>query len=418
MLIKTDHEIIDALEHNLHHAALSTPRRRPWIPEEREEIIRLTKKCLGIRDEWIPRIEAEIAGAIDHGEVSIQMLRATSWDGCFCAAHLYVPQVTRNESAGRLPLVLLCCGHAQGGKQAEGYRRMAWSLACQGFAVLVPDNIGQGERAAMGHRDAVAPFRCGLSVQGLIVMETMAWLQWALQNKKYDNNRIAAIGNSGGGTLTLFLGALCRDELVALSSSGYPSTFEFVAAKEKKHCHCNILPGIVGNLEMWQLYGCFAPRPLFLFQGQMDHLFPEDLFDTVCRRTDNVYRHYGAGDAIRSAVFPGGHPWDDRRRDALLEFLAVCSGLEPLRETPAGPLEAPANCYATWPKEALTADELATRITGVPGRNDDDLGRIYLPELDSRQDTRFRRTGFRQLAAQLCAFVTPEMRASNRAAWR
>src|SRR3989339_525368 len=62
--------------------------------------------------------------------------------------------------------------------------------------------LGQGERVPMGHSDTVIPFACGMSVQGLIVMETLAWLEWAKNNPLVDKSRLAAIGNSGGGTLT------------------------------------------------------------------------------------------------------------------------------------------------------------------------------------------------------------------------
>ena len=84
-------------------------------------------------------------------------------------------------------------------------------------------------------------------MQGLIVSETLGWLQWLAARKDIDATRLAAVGNSGGGTLTVFL-AVLAPELAALSSSGYPSTFEFIARKEKRHCDCNILPGIVGEL--------------------------------------------------------------------------------------------------------------------------------------------------------------------------
>ncbi len=188
--------------------------------------------------------------------------------------------------------------------------------------VLVPDNIGQGEREPMGHRDCVKPFACGLSVQGLIVMETLGWVKWASRQPTVGLPRMAAIGNSGGGTLTLFLAALCP-ELAVLSSSGYPSTFEYVARKEKKHCHCNILPASSAKLEMWQLLGCFAPRPLFIFMGSLDTLFGQDLFYQVSREVRDVYRSLDAEKAFQAKLFPGEHSWDERRIQALGAYLAT-----------------------------------------------------------------------------------------------
>ncbi len=395
------------LENRLSEASARIPCRRPWVAAEREEILRVAKACLGIRDEWIPAVRAEVAGEDRQGRVAVQRLRAVSWDGCAGAAHLFLPL---EESRSKLPLAILCCGHGKGGKQALGYQQMAWRLAHLGCAVLVPDNIGQGERVAMGHADAVVPFQCGLSVQGLIVMETIGWLNWVLADSRFDAGRIAAIGNSGGGTLTLFFGALCREQLAALSSSGYPSTFGFVAAKEKKHCHCNLLPGVVGSLDMWQLYGSFAPKPLFLFQGKLDCLFPEDLFHSAARKVGEVYRRLGAAPACRTSVFPGEHSWDDGRREALAGFLAGALGLDAAR-APAGPLAEPfGNCYDVWPADAHTADSLAVQLSGVRTEPCRELYQVYAPYLADWPDPPLGRVGFRQLAAQWEAFLAPSLR--------
>jgi len=88
------------------------------------------------------------------------------------------------------------------------------------------------------------------------------------------------------------MGALCRDDFAAIASSGYPSTFDFIARKEKQHCHCNLLPGIVGELEMWHVYGAIAPKPLFLFQGNGDHFFPVDLFHHTAALTGDIFAQF------------------------------------------------------------------------------------------------------------------------------
>jgi dienelactone hydrolase len=405
-IIEKDHALLDELGRRMHHAVSQTPDYKPWIPEDRETIVAAVKECLGIREQWIPGLSIEATGQVDYGTIAVRLLAGESWPGAACTAHLYLP-----DSQEPLPLVMIACGHGRGGKQSPGYSRMAWQLAHQGFAVLIMDNIGQGEREPMGHRAPVAPFRCGTSVQGLIVMETMGWLRWAQEQKEFDRNRIAAIGNSGGGTLSLFFGALCADELAALSSSGYPSTFDFIAAKEKNHCHCNILPGIVGRLHMWQIYGVFAPKPLYLFQGRSDHLFPEDLFFHVWRKVNTVYRQFDAESNFRARSFPEeGHSWTDERRDSLTVFLSESLGLDPELKAVEYPEDMPGNCLESWPANALTTDALAAQLTGVPARENEDLASIYLPGLGRDRNTRAIRGPIRQIAAQMQAFLAPEWR--------
>ena len=219
--------------------------------------------------------------------------------------------------------------------------------------MVLSDNLGQGEREPMGHRQCVKPFACGTSVQGLIVLETLGWVAWARGQARVDPRRLAAIGNSGGGALTLFLAALCP-ELAVLSSSGYPSTFRFIAMKEKDHCHCNILPGIVGRLRCG-ICSSFAPRPMFLFQA-LDPLSLRPLPPHA--RGCDVYHALDAGESLKTSVFPGEHLLGRPPTVALGDFLtrqfdcldrhealtrtsgcfptptAVCPPGQPMRSTP------------------------------------------------------------------------------------
>lgn len=399
---------LDELDRRLLAAAAHTPRRRPWIRRERETLLHKAQACLGIRSDWVPRIRLRDAAASRCSGIVVERLHATSWKGCHTVAHLYHPH---RPASRAWPLVILCCGHGNLGKQSAGYQRVAWCIAQAGAAVLVPDNIGQGERVSMGHRDAHGPFHCGTSLQGLIIMETMAWLRWARNDARFDRNRIAAIGNSGGGVLTLFFGALCRDELAALSSSGYPSAFAFVAQKEKHFCNCNLLPGVVGELEMWQLYGCVAPKPLFLFQGRSDNLFPVDLFHRMARNVAEVYRRQAVEPAFQAEVFEGAHSWDDARGAALTAFLQRTLHL-PSRKL-ADPEQfqtPPGNCLKGWPARALTADAVASQITGKPLLPGADLCDLYCPDLPASLNLQLGRADFRRLAAQQTGFLAPSER--------
>jgi len=400
------HDLFEHYERRFAEARLRMPDRNPAVPADREAIARVAKECLGIRDEWIPKIRAEKARAVSFDGGSIEMLRASSWPGVAATALLYLPD---GKPSKPLPLVVLCCGHGKGGKLAEGYQRMARHITRRGAMVLCPDNLGQGERAAMGHSNCVKPFACGLSVQGLIVMETLGWIAWALKEPRVDARRVAAIGNSGGGTLTVFLAALCP-ELAALSSSGYPSTFEFVARKEKKHCHCNVLPGVVGQLEMWQLLGSFAPRPLFIFQGDGDPLFPPDLFYHTARKIRCVYRAHDAEKAFEARVVTGGHSWDARRYVLAGDFLAKQFGLKksiPRENEKEQVLAATDRCFDPWPADALTTDAVAEQLTGRRVNDNVKLWDVYPPAAprDVPLDNIAHRGATRQILAQFEAFL-------------
>jgi len=405
---KTAAECFAYYDRRFARAMAALPRREPWREEDRAEIARVAKRCLGIRDAWRPRIRTETVRVTEHDGFRIEHLRGTSWPGVICTAHLYVPNGAQEGAKdGPLPLVLLCCGHGRGCKLCPGYQAMARHLARCGMLVLVFDNIGQGEREPMGHAHPVVPFACGTTVEGLIALEALSWLEWAKDDPRVDVHRMAAVGNSGGGKLTIFLAALCP-ELAALSSSGWPSTFEFVARKEKKLCHCTLLPGTVGRIEVWHLLGCFAPRPMLIFQGKLDCLFPEDLFHRVARQVKGCYDEVGAGDRFDAVVVPGEHSWDGKRRELLGRWLSTVFELGPAPPVPDKEdlLSPDDGCLDGWPEDAVDVDTLARRLTGVDAPSELKLWDVFRPPVDLANVEQVTPRGdTRQILAQFEAFL-------------
>jgi len=145
----------DKYERIFSQMALNLPCRKPWLKDDKNEIVEIIKKVLGIRQEWIPRIRHEFVRTVKQDGFSIEFLKFYSWENTVGTALLYLPE---NASGNKSPFVLIYCGHAKDGKLSLGYQAMARRLAKQGAIVLMPDNIGQGERTPMGHRDAVVPF--------------------------------------------------------------------------------------------------------------------------------------------------------------------------------------------------------------------------------------------------------------------
>jgi dienelactone hydrolase len=357
-------EIFAAYDKRFVKAHAQMPRLFPWDESDREQIVRIVKQSLAVKDEWIPDMRTTIVGRTTNRMFTVDRIQSASWNNCYGAAFLYLPLNTKNLK--KLPVVLLACGHGDGGKLYTWYRLMAENLASNGMAVLVPDNIGQGERTPMGHFNPVGVFDCGLTVQGLIVMETLGWLNWIHKQEQFDTKKIAVCGNSGGGTLGLFLAALAPDKFSTLVCSGYPSSFEFVARKEKVHCRCNLIRGIVGKVEMWQVLGCFAPKPMFILQGKGDEFFPVDLFYPVARNVGDVYMAKRSPAAFKAEVFMGLHGWDEPRLRSITQYLCKQFDLtwnETLKIDPTANEPAP-NCYPQWPQTAINIDRLSEQITG------------------------------------------------------
>ena len=370
------------------------------------EVVALVKKSLGIADTLIPVPRTETVRTVKKSSFEIRLLKAETWPGIFTAANLYIPG--RRPPCGKFPLVMICCGHAGHGKLDRAYQTMAVMLAARGAAVLVADNIGQGERVAMGHFNCPGVFASGLSLQGLIVMEALGWLRWASAQDFVDVSRIGATGNSGGGTQTLFLCAL-SPELSAACPTGYPSTFDFIARKEKRHCDCNIIPRCLGYYEMWDVLGCFAPKPLLLLQGVEDSLFPDDIFYYTARKTREKYRQLGAEYNFDARSLPGLHSWDADRRQAIADFFQKTFSLDVPARIVEDDLLTPGenSIFAEWPDTTLNTEQLAYRLSGREAVPCLSFEEVFKPryEPDTGSSPLFREVTAQRVLAQFEAFL-------------
>ena len=374
-LLKT-YEIFDSYEKRFARAALEKPFYIPVSEAEREAIREKVKRILGYNESRIPEIEnIEEIYKSDFGTYTVTELRYTSWRDVYGCASLYLP-----KRSGKLPLAFIACGHGDGGRAYAPYVKMARRLACMGIAVIMPDNIGQGDREFMGHRNVVSPFYSGLTLQGLIVMESIALIRRFMSDERFDRERIAALGNSGGGTQTMLLAALCP-ELSVISSSGYASEFHYIHSKEKRHCSCNLLPGSVKELDPWEIYSVFAPKPLLLENGQFDHYFPMDYFERCARKTKGVYSMLSAEENFEKHIAKTKHGWEDQDIDVISAFLAkhLSIDLKPSIEEVALADEFAPERHIAIPGEALDTDALTERLTGKKMPEGTRLSDVFKP---------------------------------------
>ena len=374
-------QCMEEYEKRFHLKLAQMPRYSPWLPEERETIRQKAFELLGMKEEWIPEIKMELVRILPYDGYTVEQYRFTSWPGVMGTAHLYKPNGWEEK---KNPVILHCCGHTIENKHGPKYQAVSRRLARQGAIVLMADNMGQGERVPMGHSHVEIPFACGITFQGMLAMESMGLLRWLAAQPYADPERVGVTGISGGGALSMLVGAF-SPEAKAILSHGYPSSFESFLRKDKVHCACNILPGMLGKMEMWHILSLCAPRRLRIMQGKGDELFPYEVFCDTARRLKAVYTAMGCPEQMDYADPPGPHGWDWQRRYEVGKFFAEVFDLLPPDEAEDDMVETiplDVRCYDAYPEHALTTDDAARLITGKDVPDDTHLWDVFPPQVD------------------------------------
>ncbi len=232
--------------------------------------------------------------------------------------------------SGKLPGVLILCGHDPAGKAALAYQTAARSLAAQGAAVLIVDPIHQGERKQFAPEED--PGLCAthnrLHRRMLAYGDNFAsWRTWdAIRAVDYlisrddvDKRRIGAAGCSGGGTLASLLNA-CDDRITAVAPSCYITSWLANIENELPADAEQALPGVAtAGCEMADLLLAAAPRPVLIL-GKEDDFFDMRGTMEVFREMHSIYKILGCAQRLNIFIAPGAHGLCQSSRERLYQF--------------------------------------------------------------------------------------------------
>lgn len=371
--------IYDDYEKRFAKAGVDKPFKFPETEQDRQEIVDGVKKMLAFYEGLVPSVENfKVVRRESFEKYDVLQLHYTTWQNFHASGTLYMPHLKSENQ--KVPLGFVFCGHGAKGRLSDSYILMSERLAQMGMAVMLPDNIGQGDRQNSGHSEAFAPFYCGLTVQGMILMESVALIRYMVAQPWVDKTRVSACGNSGGGTLCLFLAALAP-EIQVLCPTGYSSSFSYLLSKERKHCACNLLPGCAHGPQMWEILSTFAPKPLLIEQGENDHLIPFDLFMRTGRKVGYVYRRMGIENNFKCAKTRELHSWAPADRDIITQFIAEHFRLSSENVTDNEEiLKMTESWHIPLPSDGLDTNALAQKLTGIAAPENTALEDIFKPK--------------------------------------
>ena len=233
--------------------------------------------------------------------------------------HLLVP----DGAAGKLPFIVCLQGHSRGmhislgtpmyegdEKSIAGGRDFARQIVARGQAALAIEQRGFGQRGGTPEpacqQPAVQAMMLGRTLIGERCWDISRALDVALANfPVLDGTRIGIMGNSGGGTATIYAAALDTRFTAAMPSCAFCGYLPSIGAQH--HCICNYVPGIMNEFDMSDLAGLIAPRPLVIVNGKEDTIFPLASAQEQAAIARTYYAAANADSAMRHVIGSEGH---------------------------------------------------------------------------------------------------------------
>ncbi len=272
------------------------------------------KSALDVRSVWQK----------EHKLGSIEKIIFTSEPFCDVPAYVCIPK------GAKRPLTFMICvqGHSSGMHNSIAVRRddeskkfnvggdRDFGIACMrnGIAALCIEQRCFGERMERRqemrsdrrcHDAVMHSLMLGRTLIGERVYDVDRAIDYLAGRGDVEMKHIGIMGDSGGGTISMFGAALLKRISFAVPAC-YFCTFSD-SSMSIYHCECNYIPKLLKYAEMSDIMGLFAPKPVVIVAGKEDPIFPIAGVRKSFKKLKQIYRSCGAEKHCHLVVGEGGH---------------------------------------------------------------------------------------------------------------
>lgn len=201
--------------------------------------------------------------------------------------------------------VLVCPGYWQP-KYADCIIDMCMALAREDIVALTLDYPGVGEAAdrpdiqTNTNNINAAANLIGINDIGLRVMSNFAVLRY-IKSLDYTNSNKIGITGLCQGSLILWYTAALSEDFTAIAPLCGTTTYEAEVLEYKNRQGgwtgiSSFVFGLLKHADVQHLYGCFAPRHLYVQNNIIDRHWPHWGFEKVKSFVEHIYGLYNASD--------------------------------------------------------------------------------------------------------------------------
>ncbi len=315
------------------------------------DIRRRIQQCFGPFPAKTP-LNPRITGTLERDGYKVEKILFESRPGMLVSANFYIP----TDRPGPFPGVIGTCGHSANGKAIDTYQSFCQGLARQGYAVLIIDPIGQGERVQYDGRvrGGVREHLLGGNQQFLIGEFFGAWRAWdgiraldyLLTREEVDPEHVGVTGNSGGGTETTWLAGLEPRWTMAAPScfvTEFRRNLENELPADTEQCPPR---AIALGLDHEDFMAAMAPKPVILLGKEKDYFDARGL-EAALHRLKKIWRLLGAEERVSLFIGPTYHGYSQENREAMYGWFNRWTGASTGSAEPALTLEEEEDLHAS-----------------------------------------------------------------------
>lgn len=203
-------------------------------------------------------------------------------------------------------------------------------LAQRGYVVIAIDSPGWGDRGPMTYeqQQALASnyFNLGRSLAGEVAYEDLRTVDFLSTLKEVDNKRIGVLGFSMGGFRAWQLAAL-SDKVAATAAISWFGTRNGLMQPGNnvlrgQSAFYMLHPGLAGHLDIPDIASIAAPRPMLIYSGGQDKLFPAAAVNDAFAKVHSVWASQNAQDKLETRTWPElGHVFYQEQQDEVFPWL-------------------------------------------------------------------------------------------------
>lgn len=307
------------------------------------------------KSETLPKVIATLGELPERVPLNPQLLAEWHTDGLtrqkwlidvgpYISATLYVNMPAELAEGERRPAILCWHGHGNYGKEivmgtgatpeareaiARTNYNFGFQMAQRGYVTFAIDWIGRGERNDNNKPNLRNTDRgrdwcnlyylnatmLGMTSIGINVTHGIAATDFVSSLPHVDPDRLGVMGISGGGTMTLW-SALCDERFSAIELICYSDLWAHFGFRDLNYCGMQVAPRLYKLVDLPDLQGLLAPRPLLVDIGAEDDCFSIDTAMECFRQVANIYKVSGNDALLELDLHPGGHAWGGNKSEA------------------------------------------------------------------------------------------------------